>query len=75
MKNQEIAAIFYEMADILEIKDVQWKPRAYRKAAQAIEALAEDIEEIYKRGDIKALEEIPGVGEGLAKKIIEYIGN
>jgi DNA polymerase (family 10) len=73
MKNSEIAAIFYEMADILEIQDVAWKPRAYRQAARAIDTLPEDIEAVYKKGGIKLLEEIPGVGEGIAKKIIQYL--
>jgi DNA polymerase (family 10) len=71
--NQEIASIFYEMADILEIQNVEWKPRAYRQAAKAIESLPEDITEMYKKGGIKLLEEIPGVGERIAKKIIEFI--
>ncbi|MEM4245004.1 MAG: DNA polymerase/3'-5' exonuclease PolX [Candidatus Nanoarchaeia archaeon] len=70
MKNQEIARIFYEIADILEMQGVNWKPVAYRKAARALESLSEDIEEIYKKGK---LEDIPGVGEGLAKKIKQYI--
>lgn len=73
MKNIEIARIFYEIADILEMQNVQWKPQAYRKAARSIEALSEDIEDIYRKGGIKALEEIPGVGEKLANKIEEYI--
>ncbi len=61
------------MADILEIKEVQWKPQAYRKAARGIESLSEDIVKIYKEGGINALREIPGVGEGIAKKIIEFV--
>ena len=73
MKNNEIAAIFYEMADILEMQDIAWKPRAYRQAARAIDSLPEDIEDVYKKGGIKLLEEIPGVGEGIAKKIIEFL--
>lgn len=73
MKNQEIARIFFEMADILEMQNVQWKPQAYRKAARAITLLREDVEEIYKKYNLKGLEEIPGVGKNLAKKIVEYI--
>ncbi len=73
MKNQEIANIFYSIADILEMKEVEWKPIAYRKAARSIESLSKDIEEIYKQGGQKELEKIPGVGEGIAKKIIEYL--
>lgn len=73
MKNQEIAQIFYSISDILEMQNVQWKPIAYRKAARALESLSEPVEDVFKEGGIKALEEIPGIGEGLAKKIIQYI--
>ncbi len=73
MINQEIAEIFYEIADILEMKDIAWKPQAYRKAARSLETLSEDVRTIYKENRIKALKKIPGVGEALAKKIIEYI--
>ena len=71
--NSEIAAIFFEMADILELQDVEWKPRAYRKAARAIEGNPRDLKEIYKKGGIKLLKEIPGVGKHIADKIVEYI--
>ncbi|MEW5896962.1 MAG: DNA polymerase/3'-5' exonuclease PolX [Nanoarchaeota archaeon] len=70
MKNLEIAKILHGIADILELQEVPWKPQAYRKAALAIETLSEDIEEIYKRSE---LEEIPGVGEHIARKIEEII--
>ncbi|OKY77261.1 MAG: DNA polymerase IV (family X) POL4 [Candidatus Methanohalarchaeum thermophilum] len=70
MKNKEIADIFYEIAGFLEIKDVKWKPRAYRRAARSIETLSEDIEKIYRE---KRLEDIEGVGENIRDKIIEYL--
>lgn len=70
MKNLEIARILHNIADILELKEVQWKPQAYRKAARAIETLPKDIEKILKENK---LQEIPGVGEHIAKKIIEII--
>jgi len=70
MKNQEIARILYQIADLLEIKGVEFKPRAYRKAAQNIEGLSVDIEDLYREGK---LESIPGVGKNIAKKIEEYI--
>lgn len=73
MRNEEIAKIFFEVADILEMQNVQWKPKAYRAAAFAIESLGEPVADIYKRGGLKALEEIPGVGEAIAKKIEELI--
>jgi DNA polymerase (family 10) len=73
MKNKEIAKIFYEIADYLEMEEVKFKPYAYQKAAISLEALDEDIEEIYKKGGLKALEEIPGVGKSIAEKIKEYL--
>lgn len=73
MKNPEIASLFYEIADMLEMQNVQWKPQAYRKAAKGLEALGEDVEEIYKKEGIKGFRKIPGVGEKLALKIEQYI--
>jgi DNA polymerase (family 10) len=73
MKNQELAQIFYEIADYLEMEEVAFKPYAYQKAAVTLETLEEDVEEIYKKGGIKALEEIPGVGKSIAEKIEEYL--
>ena len=70
MKNAEVAKILYEIADLLEIEGVEFKPRAYRKAAQNIESLSIDIEDLYKRGE---LEKIPGVGKSIAEKIKEYL--
>jgi DNA polymerase (family 10) len=73
LKNREIAELFYETADILEYQQVEWKPRAYRKAAQMIENFGEDIEKIYEREGKKGLTEIPGVGESIADHIAEYL--
>ncbi len=73
MINQEIAKILYEMALLLEMDDVPFKPRAFEKASLSIEALDEDVREIYTRGGLKALEEIPDVGRGIAERIEEYI--
>jgi DNA polymerase (family 10) len=70
MKNQEIATMLREIADFLEIQEVEYKPRAYRTAARSIESLSEDIEDVHDRGD---LEEIEGVGESISEKIAEYL--
>ncbi len=70
MKNLEVARILYEIADILEAQDVEFKPRAYRRAARSIEELSEDITDIWKREE---LEDIPGVGKNIAAKISEYL--
>jgi DNA polymerase (family 10) len=73
LRNREIAELFYEAADILEYQQVEWKPRAYRKAAQMIENLGEDIDKIYAREGKKGLTEIPGIGESIADHIAEYL--
>jgi len=70
MRNREIANILREIADFLEIQEVEYKPRAYRRAARNIESLSTDIEDVYERGE---LEEIEGVGESIAGKIAEYL--
>lgn len=71
--NSEISAIFYDMADILEMQQIAWKPIAYRSAARTIESLKQDVKEIYRKGGVKAVENIPNVGESMAKKIEEYL--
>ena len=73
MRNQEIAKIFYGIASYLEMESVAFKPYAYEKAAINLEALEEDVEEIYKKGGLKALKSLPGVGKSTALKIEEYL--
>lgn len=71
--NKEIANIFYEIADLLKIQEVEFKPQAYQKAAVILEGMEDDIAKIYKEGGRKALVDLPGVGESIAEKIEEYI--
>src|SRR3989338_4329213 len=71
MQNQDIAQIFHEIADILEMQgENPFRIRSYRNAALTIENLSEDLSSIYKKG---ALKEIPGVGESISEKIEELI--
>lgn len=71
--NIEIANIFYQIADILEIKGDKFRPQAYRVAAQSLEALKKDVQDIYLEKGEKGLKDIPGIGEALSQKIIQYI--
>jgi len=71
--NQAVAKALREIGEYLEMQDVPFKPRAYEKAADAIIGLEEEVAEIYKKGGLKALEEIPGVGLSIAEKIEELI--
>lgn len=70
MKNLELARIFREIADLLELKEIEFKPRAYREAARTIQTLSKNIEEVAEEGK---LEELPGIGKSIAAKIKEYI--
>ena len=70
MKNLEVSELLNEIADYLELKEERFKVRAYRKAALVIHSLSEDIAEVWKKGK---LEEIPSVGEGIAKKISDFL--
>ncbi|MGO9612793.1 MAG: DNA polymerase/3'-5' exonuclease PolX [Dissulfurispiraceae bacterium] len=70
MKNQEIAKIFNEVADLLEIKgENTFRIRAYRRAAMNIEGLSKNIDEIPQEEVLQ----IPGIGYDLAAKIDEYL--
>ncbi len=70
-RNKELARIFDRIADALEFKGANvFKVVAYRKAARVLDELVEDIEEIHKAGK---LQELSGIGAGIAKKIDEYL--
>ncbi len=68
--NKKVADILFEIADLLELKGVQFKPRAYRRAAQNINNFSEDITIFYENEN---LEDIEGVGKSIALKIKEII--
>ena len=70
MKNQSIAQIFNEIAELLDLKGENvFRVRAYRRAAQNIDGLSKDVA-VLSRED---LESIPGIGKDLAGKIQEYL--
>ena len=73
MTNADIARTMREIAVFLDMEGVPFKPRAYEKAAYAIESVDEPIIDIYRRGGIKAIEEIPGVGKSIAEKIVTLL--
>ncbi|MFN3505223.1 MAG: DNA polymerase/3'-5' exonuclease PolX [Caldimicrobium sp.] len=71
MKNKEVAEIFRKTAQLLEIKgDNPYRIRAYERAAQTIESLTRDVEDLAKEGK---LEKLPGIGADLASKIKEIL--
>jgi len=71
MKNSEVAKVFQDIADLLEIKgESPFKVRAYQRGARSIEQLPVQLEQLLKQGQLK---EIPGVGDAIAKKITELL--
>jgi DNA polymerase (family 10) len=71
MKNKELSKIFDEIADALELKGgAFYKIVAYRRVSRVLDDLTEDVEALAKEGRLR---EIHGVGEGIAKKIEEYL--
>jgi len=71
LKNIELSRIFEQIAKILKIKEENpFKIRAYEKITLVLENLPIDIETIYHQG---GLNNIPGVGTGIAKKIEEFL--
>jgi len=71
MTNKEVAEILRRIADMLEIKgEIVYKALAYRRAADNIEYLGRDIEDVWREGKLL---EIPGVGKSLAEKLDELL--
>ncbi|MFC7165117.1 helix-hairpin-helix domain-containing protein [Halospeciosus flavus] len=68
--NREVAARLHEIADLLELQDVDYKPRAYRRAARNVAAHDEDVETLAERG---ALQDVEGVGDSIEATIREYL--
>jgi len=74
--NKEIAKIFNETAELLNIKgDSAFHINAYKKAASYLGSLKTDVSEIYKKKGISGLRVPKIIGNKIAKKIEEYIKN
>jgi DNA polymerase (family 10) len=73
IENAEVARMFRELADLLEIQAANpFRVRAYRNAARTVEELPEPIEALAREG-VGRLAELPGIGEDLATKILEIV--
>ena len=71
MKNADVAAMLNRVADLLEIRGENFfKIRAYREAVRQLDNLTTEIEDLIKDGRLK---DIPGIGEAIEKKIVEYV--
>jgi DNA polymerase (family 10) len=73
MDNVDVAKLFEEVADLLEIQNANpFRVRAYRTAARTIETLGEPVAELV-RNDGHRLAELPGIGEDLGGKIVQIV--
>lgn len=72
VQNAEIAAMFDQAAELLEIKgENQFRVRAYRRAARVVEGLPQSVKSLLTAG--RDLSELPGIGKDLAGKIAEIV--
>ncbi|MDQ6885314.1 MAG: helix-hairpin-helix domain-containing protein, partial [Candidatus Dormibacteraeota bacterium] len=71
MPNAEVAAMLNRIADLLEIKGESFfKVRAYREAVRQMDNLTTEVEDLIRGG---RLTEVPGIGEAIEKKIVEFM--
>jgi len=69
--NQDIAAILEEIADLLDIEgESVFRVQAYRRAANSISSLTDDINKVCQEGDLR---KISGIGKGIAEKVQELL--
>ena len=69
--NQQLAALFRTIAELLAAKRANpYRVRAYRRGAEVLLALEEDVAEVARR---QALEDIDGIGSELSGKIEEFL--
>lgn len=72
VQNAEVAAMFDQAAELLEIKgDNPFRSRAYRRAARVVERLPKSLANLIKAGE--DLSELPGIGKDLAAKIAAIV--
>jgi DNA polymerase (family 10) len=72
VQNAEIAAMFDQAAELLEIQgENQFRVRAYRRAARVIEGLPQSVRSLLSAG--RDLSELPGIGKDLAGKIADIV--
>jgi len=70
--NDEVAALLEEFADLLEATGVEYKPQAYRRAAENVRDHPTPVDELAAEGP-DAVAEINRVGDAVAAKVVEYV--
>jgi DNA polymerase (family 10) len=71
VENAALARALWELAELLEVSgEPQFRVRAFRNAARAIESLQEPAAELLQKG---RLQEVPGIGPGVARRVGELL--
>jgi DNA polymerase (family X) len=77
IRNSDVAKVIRDLGFLTEVTDedpnVQFRARAYYRAADTITSLPENVIDIYVKQGINGLLEIPSVGKTIASKIEEYL--
>ncbi|MFB6078565.1 MAG: DNA polymerase/3'-5' exonuclease PolX [Halarchaeum sp.] len=71
-RNAEVAAVLEEYADLMEAEGDEYRPSVYRRAADNVRDYPSAIEDLAAEGPA-AVEEIDGVGEGIAEHVVDYL--
>lgn len=73
ISNGEISSILNVISEYLLMQEVPFRPQAYARAAQGVAESGKSMRDIYESGGIKALKEVPGVGQSVAEHIEELL--
>jgi putative hydrolase len=72
--NHEVATKLREIAQLLRAQQANpFRVNAYLHAADTLDSLGRNVAELMQAKGIKGLVELPGIGEGIARSIYEYV--
>lgn len=72
--NREIADVLDQIAGLLEAQDANvHRIRAYRNGAKSVRETQDQLADIVREGKEEKIQEIPGIGAGLARVISTYV--
>src|SRR5215475_1495930 len=72
--NKEVTAHLKEIARLLDEQGAnQFRVSAYRRAAETLQNLKRPVDSLTKTGGLEALQQLPGIGGGLARSIQQYV--
>jgi DNA polymerase (family X) len=77
IKNSDVAKVMRDLGFLTEVTEedpnMQFRARAYHRAADTIASLPENVTDIYSKQGVNGLLEIPSIGKAIASKIEEYL--